>query len=246
MTNRAWILAGLAASLLVFPAVGYADDDRDDRSAPRPLAHLTLHEISERVTFDPDPSHAGLILRNAVAPLLGFAELGTPLCPSELLIAVPRMRRCTVIATGRDSISTVDGLGPVTGDFDVVINAPGNSSVHVPNLPVIHGTFDGNVDLSLAVINHIPLGSIIGSFTVTATADPRTGVLVPLSPPVVLPFSGTFRLPFGIGDHHEWERSDHGRPAFYLADNLRTRIRIRSNELSIGFATVRLEVTFGQ
>src|SRR2546430_9623163 len=40
------------------------------------------------------------------------------------------------------------GTGPVHGKFDVVINAPGNSSVHVPNLPVISGTFDGTVDLS--------------------------------------------------------------------------------------------------
>src|SRR5438034_2267078 len=40
---------------------------------------------------------------------------------------------------GWSELSTVDGTGPVHGKFDVVIAAPGNSSVHVPNLPVITG-----------------------------------------------------------------------------------------------------------
>ena len=43
------------------------------------------------------------------------------------------------VATGTDTVSTVTGLGPVSGTFDVVINAPSNSSVHVPDLPVSAG-----------------------------------------------------------------------------------------------------------
>jgi hypothetical protein len=57
------------------------------------------------------------------------------------------MQSCTVIATGTDSVSTMTGASPVSGTFDVVINAPGNSSVHVPDLPVISGTFSGDVPL---------------------------------------------------------------------------------------------------
>src|SRR5207249_6154611 len=87
----------------------------------------------------------------------------------------------------------VTGIGPVYGRFYVLINAPGNSKVHVPNLPVITGTFDGIVDLSLAVHSGVPLGSIAGNFTITQMAD-ASGTLMPVTP-VPLPFTGTFRLP---------------------------------------------------
>jgi len=239
MVKHFWILAGLAVSLLVLVGVSRAAD-RDSLGA----TGVTLYEISERVTFDPDPSSAGVIRRNATSPLQGFAEVGTPLCPSDLLISVPRIQSCTIIATGTDTVSTVTGLGPVSGTFDVVINAPGNSSVHVPDLPVISGTFSGNVDLSLAVLHRVPLGTIAGSFTITQMADPATGTLIQI-PQVVLPFRGTFRMPFAIDSRAKYVRSDRKHPAFYLADDLRTFMLVQSTELSVGFPTVRLEVTFG-
>src|SRR5262252_969681 len=228
MTARVLRCAGITLTLLALAGIGYAAD-----------TGVTLYEVSERVTFDPDPGAAGVILRNATSPLQGFAELGTPLCPSALLISVPRMKSCTVIATGTDSVSTVTGLGPVSGTFDVVINAPGNSSVHVPDLPVISGTFQGEVDLSPAVLNHVPLGSITGSFTIARTADPISGVLTVLPQPEVLPFRGTFRMPFSLGTRHGWVRSDRQNPAFYLADNLKTLIVVQPIERSVGFPTVR-------
>ena len=132
----------------------------------------------------------------------------------------------------------------MSGTFDVVINAPGNSSVHVPDLPVISGTFSGNVDLSLAVLHRVPLGTIAGSFTITQMADPATGTLIQI-PQVVLPFRGTFRMPFAIDSRAKHVRSDRKHPAFYLADDLRTFMLVQSTELSVGFPTVRLEVTFG-
>ncbi len=196
---------------------------------------------SERVTFDPDD--AGVILRNAISPLLGFAELGTPLCPTMLLVSFPQMTRCSVIGLGSDNVSTVTGRGPVVGTFDIVINAPGNSTVHVPDLPVISGTFSGEIDLSLAVLHHVPLGSITGTFTIP-TLDQHGQLTF-----AKVPFSGTFRLPFGIDDlgrvvKHDDDDETHG--AFYLADDMRTLIRVRSKERSIGFPTVRLELRFGQ
>jgi len=239
MVKHFWILAGLAVSLLGLVGVSRAAD-RDSLGA----TGVTLYEISERVTFDPDPSSAGVIRRNATSPLQGFAEVGTPLCPSDLLISVPRIQSCTIIATGTDIVSTVTGLGPVSGTFDVVINAPGNSSVHVPDLPVISGTFSGNVDLSLAVLHRVPLGTIAGSFTITQMADPATGTLIQI-PQLVLPFTGTFRMPFAIDSRAKYVRSDRKHPAFYLADDLRTFMLVQSTELSVGFPTVRLEVTFG-
>src|SRR2546430_4733336 len=152
MVKYFWILAGLAVSLPGLAGVSRAGDF-DSLG----VTGVTLYEISERVTFDPDPSSAGMIRRNATSPLQGFAEVGTPLCPSELLVSVPRIQSCTVIATGTDSVSTATGWGPVSGTFDVVINAPGNSSVHVPDLPVISGTFGGEVELSRAVLRRVPL-----------------------------------------------------------------------------------------
>ena len=119
MVKYFWILAGLAVSLLGLAGVSRAGDF-DSLGA----TGVTLYEISERVTFDPDPSSAGMIRRNATSPLQGFAEVGTPLCPAELLVSVLRIQSCT----GTDNASTVTGLGPVSGTFDVVINAPGNSS----------------------------------------------------------------------------------------------------------------------
>jgi len=238
MANRALRFVGFTLTLLVLSATAYAAD-RDEATG---ATGVTLYEISERVTFD---QAQGVIFRNATSPLQGFAALGTPLCPSELLITVPRIESCTVIATGTDSVSTATGMGPVSGTFDVVINAPGNSSVHVPDLPVSSGTFSGTVDLSLAVLHHLPLGSIAGTFTIIRTADPRNGMLANLSLPVVLPFTGTFRMPFKLGAQGRFERSERNDAAFYLADDVRTLIPVRAFEHSTGFPDVRLEVSFG-
>ena len=237
MGTRA-LLVGLTLALLGLSTTAYAEE-RDEATG---ASGVTLYEISERVMFD---QVQGVILRNATSPLQGFAALGTPLCPTALLISVPRIQSCTVIAVGTDSVSTQTGTGPVVGTFDVVINAPGNSSVHVPDLPVISGTFEGTVDLSLAVLHHVPLGSITGRFTITQMADPATGMLVPLRQPVVLPFNGTFRMPFNLDAHGTFERSRRDHGAFYLNDDFRTLIPVRPFERSTGFPDVRLEVSFG-
>ena len=221
MTKRVLIFAGLALSLLALPAASDAG------------AGVTLYEINERVTFSPKKLEDSVVIfRNATSPLLGFADLGTPLCPSALLITAPRTQRCTVIARGWSELSTVSGIGPVHGKFDVVIAAP-----------VITGTFDGTIDLSLAILSQVPLGSITGTFTITQMAD-ASGTLVPVTP-VLLPFMGTFRLPFRI-DQEGWvERSDDEGEAFYLADDFMTLMEVRDRERSVGFPTVRLEVRFG-
>jgi hypothetical protein len=238
MTKRVLRFVGFTLTLLILSATA----DAEDRDEATGATGVTLYEISERVTFD---QAQGVTFRNATSPLQGFAALGTPLCPSALLISVPRIKSCTVIATGTDSVSTVTGTGPFRGTFDVVINAPGNSSVHVPDLPVIGGTFSGTVDLSLAVLHHVPLGSITGTFTIMQIADPATGMLGDLPQPIVLPFDGTFRMPFKLGAQGRFERSQRDHAAVYLADDLRTVIPVKAFERSTGFPDVRLEVRFG-
>jgi len=229
---------GCVVTILTLSVAAYAFD-RDEATG---TTGVTLYEVSERATFD---EVEGVIVRNATSPLQGFAALGTPLCPSKLLISVPRIESCTVIAIGTDSVSTQTGVGPVSGTFDVVINAPGNSAVHVPDLPVISGVFSGTVDLSFAVLHRIPLGSIDGVFTITQTADPGTGVRAALSQPVVLPFRGTFRMPFKLDDRGRFARSVRDQMAFYLGDDFRRLMVVKPFERSTGFPTVRLEVSFG-
>ncbi|PYN87504.1 MAG: hypothetical protein DMD87_13950 [Candidatus Rokuibacteriota bacterium] len=65
-------------------------------------------------------------------------------------------------------------------------------------------------------------------------ADPATGMLGPLPQSVVLPFKGTFRMPFAIDAHARHVRSDRQHAAFYLADDLRTLELVRPTELSVG------------
>ena len=112
--------------------------------------------------------------------------------------------------------------------------AAGNDPVHVPDLPVISGKFDGSVDLSAAVVRRVPHGSVTGTFTFP---DPTTGQLVTLH------FMGKFRLPFGIDLLGRAVRHRDSPAHFYLADD-GSHIRIRSDERSVGFPTVRLEVRF--
>ena len=158
------------------------------------------------------------------------------------MVTVPEVNSCTVTAIGWDSVSTVTGLGPVQGIFDVVINAPGNSSVHIPDLPVISGKFSGTVDLSPAIVHGVPLGSISGTFTITRVAD-ATGRLVSVTTSS-LPFTGTFRLPFAISPTGSAVKTDQTQVAYYLADDLKTPIPIEWDQHSMGFPTVRLEVNF--
>jgi hypothetical protein len=191
-----------------------------------------LYEVTETVHFTAD----GLrITRDAVAVLMGVAPLGTPLCPLKALITNPDAQTCTVTGIGQDSVSvggaSVDGTGPVSGTFAVVVNAPGNSSVHVPDLPLLTGTFSGINDLSPAILHGIPLGSIRGTFKVDGDAQE-------------IPFTGTFRLPFAMDPQgRPKEPDDEGELTFYLGDN-GWPILVQPFERVLGFPPVRLELKF--
>ena len=75
----------------------------------------------------------------------------------------------------------------------------------------------------------------MGSFTISQITDPATGVLVRE------PSACCSRM----DTHARLMRSDRTRAAFYLGDDLRSLIPVRPTELSVGFPTVRLEVSFG-
>ncbi len=190
-----------------------------------PNSDATLYEVTETVRFD-DTAGLAVTMRNAIATLMGSARLGTPLCPTTVLVTNGAVQTCEISGQGQDSVSLATGLGPVWGKFAVLINAPGNSDDHVPDMPVLTGTFTGDVDLSPAVLSRIPLGYLRnGQLTIDQTGQ-------------VIHFTGTFRLPFSLVD--AWGRNSDS----YLDAN-GTSVGVRQHERDLGFPLVRLEVTFG-
>ena len=227
VTTLAFLLSSVAAT-----AAERGNAARGARERDAILHGTRLYEVTETVHFGGD----GLrVTRDAVAVLMGFAPLGTPLCPMGALVTNPTAQTCTVTGTGQDSIAiagaSADGRGPVSGTFSVVVNAPGNSSVHVPDLPLLTGTFSGMNDLSPATLHGIPLGSIHGTFIIDG--DPQQ-----------VPFTGTFRLPFALDAAGKVkEPNDEREDAFYLGDNGEL-IRVQPFERVLGFPPVRLELKF--
>jgi len=223
MLKRIPVLVGFAVLLL--PSSSHAEFP-----APPAGANAWLYETAERVTFDVDD---GVFLREAASPLMGFTLIGTPLCPSAMLANVPGLAHCTVSGVGRSRLDAQTGNGSTSGTFDVVINMPSNSSVHVPNVPVISGTFRGAV----TSVPGLPLLSLAGRFqigTVDAQTFPELASLVGTS----VSFTGTFRIPVG-----PTETSGLCPAACYVIDG--SLVPVQNAELSTGFALVRLEIQFG-
>jgi hypothetical protein len=227
-----WGLLGLVLLLfaLVFgpaPAVAGGMDKNVD---------AVLYEVTEDMylkdalgNFVKDPASAAR--RMAVAQLSGWAKVGTPLCPNWVLLFVPTAKRCTVNATGADDLSLANGKGTVAGSFAVVVQ--GDNLVDGPEFVIMTGTFYGEADLGLALLGQAPLGFITNG---TATIDGYDGE-------VAFAFKATFRLPFSldaVGRHGKPRRD---RDAYYLNDRGR-RVRVQSDERSLGVPTVRLELSF--
>ncbi len=233
MTRRAPIFVGLALLLLALPAPGWAGFP-----APPPGADAWLYETAERVKFDLEK---GVIFRDAVSPVMGFAKVGTPLCPSGLLANVPGLTFCTIIGVGKDAVSTATGTGPVSGTFYVVVDIPSNPSVHVPDLPVISGTFKGQIS---PVGPGLPLLTLTGSFTIGKVDYQH----FPLMDSLVgdrVPFNGIFRIPIGdkeLGIPSQFQNPDN---AYYFVGGANPFVPLQASERSIGFPAVRLEIFFG-
>ena len=217
-------------------------------AAPLPVAagkakaspDAVLYEVAEDAYFldangvpTGDPSQ--VVLRVATAELTGWVELGTPLCPSELLVVYPKAKRCALNAIGSDSVSLVGdnaGMGPVSGTVSVVVQ--GDNPADGPEGVAITGSFTGTVDLSPALAG-TPLGYLTGG---VFQIDPG-----PYTQGGSFTFTGTFRLPFSLSANGAKWRAWGNRPAFYLNAKGRPE-RVQQDERSIGWATVRLEIEF--
>jgi hypothetical protein len=203
-----------------------------------PGAGLVLYEVTEDMYLlsrdgQPVQSLAQATRRSAVAQLTGFAKLGTPLCPWEVLMLTPGATRCTVNASGADNLSLADGKGTLGGTFAVVVQD--TNMVDAPEFVVMTGSFAGAADLSLPFAGVAPIGFLSGG----------KGCIdgYPCDTPAFT-FSGTFRLPFETDPNRHAVKSRRYISAYYLADDFSTLLPVEPNERSIGLPTVRLEIKF--
>ena len=168
--------------------------------------------------------------RSAVAQLSGWAKVGTPLCPWFVLSINPKAKKCVVNATGADNLSLDTGKGTLSGKYAVVVQ--GDNKTDAPEFVIMTGTFAGNADLSQSLSGQAPLGFITDGI---ATIDGST---------TTFKFTGTFRLPFALDvtGRPSWVRRVWD-DAYYLSDNGHP-VRVKDNERSLGYPTVRLEIEF--
>jgi len=231
-----WSLLGLMFLLfaLVFgPAPALASD------VDAILADAVLYEVTEDMYLkDAAGNFVTSVVaggrRMAVAQLSGWAKIGTPLCPSWVVLVVPDAKRCALNASGADDLSLLTGTGTLSGTFAVVVQ--GDNLVDGPEFVIMTGTFKGDADLSQSLAGVAPLGLITnGVAAIDANGDGQ--------PDLTVNFRGRFRLPFALD-----EAGGHGKPrrdrdAYYLNDE-GGPIKVRDNERSLGVPTVRLEITF--
>jgi hypothetical protein len=225
--NTGWAALALLLIVLVGPGQALGADPG-----------LVLYEVTEDMYLlshdgQPVQSLAQATHRSAVAQLTGFAKLGTPLCPWEVLVLTPGATRCTVNASGADNLSLTDGKGTLGGTFAVVVQD--NNVVDAPEFVVMTGSFAGDADLSLPFAKVAPIGFLTGG----------KGCIdgYPCDTPAFT-FSGTFRLPFETDPNRHRVKSRRYLGAYYLADDFSTLLPVEPNERSIGLPTVRLEIKF--
>lgn len=186
-----------------------------------------LYEVSENMYLLDAAGNVvapeSAVRRKADAALYGWARVGNPLCPLDVLVTNAKTHTCSVTAAGTDDLALSTGTGGVSGTFAVVIQD--DNKADSPEYVIMNGVFKGAMDLSKR-----PLGKISGTFVPTGTTEPTA-------------FCGTFRLPFSVvgGERvgpRRYERT------YYLADDFKTLIPVHNVELSLGMATVRLELSF--
>ena len=178
--------------------------------------------------------------RKATSQLLGFAKVGTPLCPTAIAYG---KAYCTINATGSDNISLTTGLGKFFGTMTVVAEVDGNNPVDSPEAVLAKGRFSGDMDFSKALhpTAPVPLGWVRGAMALNGGRKQ--------------PFTGTFRLPFVMplqdpdcvrqNGPAQCPMGGYTKP-MYLVDPLNFGVEYVDlySELAIGFPTVRFEIKF--
>ena len=195
------------------------------------LADVVLYEVTEDMylrdadgNFVTSPVPGGR--RTAVAQLSGWARLGSPLCPSWVLLVAPTATKCAVNATGADDLSLATGKGTLSGAFSVVVQ--GDNLVDAGEFVIMTGTFFGDADLSPAFAGVAPLGYI------------KNGVVAIDGGDLKVSFSGTFRMPVKI----QGTLSDTLQLDAYYISGSGLPVWVKVNERALGVPTVRIEIKF--
>lgn len=204
--------------------------------------NATLYEVTETMKLrGRGPEYR---TRTATAALAGTIEAGTALCPAELAAALG-LDKCGVVAIAWDNLSLADGKGPVKGSFSVVVQ--GDNKVDGYEWAIARGSLHGQIDLSAALIDGMPLGTLRGEWVAEGArggplAGRRLRGLV----------SGVFRLPFiyGVPDGCLDTGEPIGclmvSPPSYLVGEYPNVYpeAVQPNEQSLGVPTVRLDLNF--
>ncbi|PYM43912.1 MAG: hypothetical protein DME12_01805 [Candidatus Rokuibacteriota bacterium] len=206
---------------------------------------LVLYEVTEDMYLldqygVPTVSLANAARRSAVAQLSGTAQIGTPLCPWEVLVIAPGAKNCTVNATGADDLwlgGPKAGTGTVSGKFAVVVQ--GDNKHDAPEFVVMTGWFGGDADLSLPFAGKAPIGYLTnGVVFIDADHDGQQGSSDP-----AFKFSGKFRLPYGLDKRGNQLKPRRYQDSYYMTDDW-SSVGIEGSERSLGWPTVRLEIKF--
>ena len=207
-------IRGTGFLLLLF-AVAFGAPSYAVAQPPVPTSGAVLYEMTENLNLKALKGGQ----RKATSQLMGTALAGTPLCPAELAQGA---LTCTINATGSDNISLTTGLGSFGGTFVVVVQ--GDNPVDSPELVIGRGHFSGKMDFSPAILNNVPLGSVVGEVGLNG------------SKPV--PFTGVFRLPFVYP-------ALAGATPLYLVDPTKFGVvPVAVNEMAVGYPTVKFEISF--
>ncbi len=196
----------------VWPSIAAADP------VVPPGSNAVLYEVTETLKVK------GL-RSGSTAALMGTVDVGTAICPFS--VGSP----CTITAIASRRINLATATGPVTGTFSVVVEAPGGASnpADAPELEILRGNLHGTIDLSLALLGGVPLGTISGRWSAKGV---KGGPFAEVQAHGT--FAGTFRLPFDLGGGPLYATPGFG-PGAVPVDGL---------EHSLGEPTVRLEIEF--
>jgi hypothetical protein len=188
-----------------------------------PNAHAAdgmLYEVSEAI----DLKSNGKGFKSSEATLSGTIKAGTPLCPTWVTTQLGT-DSCWVIVHATGGADDATGVGPIRGTMFVL--AERLNSADAPELKILSADFDGQLDLSPALFQQIPRGTIIGKYSARGEKNSiMDGYKTQGS------FQGVFRLPFLIGQQ-----------ASYLLDDGKI-VPLEFGEYSVGRPTPRLELIF--
>ena len=242
---------------------------------PAPVAiaaDATLYELSEEMMVDnygyrrATSSFQGTAaLGTPLCPQILATMLGSGDNPLHVT-------SCTVTGVGSDKLDIATdaagkplrptfGSGRLWGTFAVVVNA--DNVVDAPEYVVMTGTF--GADMFLTVPTDLKGKKQTAGGPSTQRIMMANGVFTPdnvlgwtpgqLAAYMQAPadalglgaatFSGVFRLPFSVAKGQKEKPRRGGNDAYYLGDT-DTLIKVRKDEVALGYPTVRIEVTFGQ